>query len=214
MNTDQEQVSPHHAPADVTAQRVARVYAESLLDAAEKQHAAEAILQELDSLVHDIFRQDPRFEQFLASFAIGREPKAHVLDTVFRGRASDLVLHFLLVLNQHERLELLRPIVRAYRDLFDERTHRVRVAVRSAVPLADDHRQRLLQQLHEAFHFEPILEEGIDPDLVGGMTVRVGDWVYDASVRSRLEAIRDQLISRSSYEIQSGRNRFSDHAGD
>jgi F-type H+-transporting ATPase subunit delta len=216
MNTNQAQelVNPHHAPEDVTAQRVARVYAESLLDAAQKQNAAPEVLEELDSLVHDIFQKDPLFEQFLSSFAIGREHKAHVLQTVFSGRASDLVLHFLMVLNLHERLELLRPIVRAYRDLYDQRAQRVRVQVRSAVPLADDQRQRLVRELHEVFHFEPILDEALDPELIGGMTVRVGDWIYDASVRSQLESLRNQLIARSSYEIQSGRNRFSDHAGD
>ena len=49
----------------------------------------------------------------------------------------------------------------------------------------------------------------VDPDLLGGMVVWVGDWLYDASVRSRLESIRNQLIERSSHEIQSGRDRFS-----
>jgi F-type H+-transporting ATPase subunit delta len=48
----------------------------------------------------------------------------------------------------------------------------------------------------------------VDPSLLGGLVVRTGDYVYDASVRTRLETIRKQLIERSSHEIQTGRDRF------
>jgi F-type H+-transporting ATPase subunit delta len=215
MTTDQQGAqAAQHETHDVTAQRVARVYAEALLDAAEKQNAAAEVLEELGSLVQDVAAKDPQFEEFLASYAIGREVKAEVLHRVFAGRAAPLFFNFLMVLNQHERLELLRPILRAARALYDERARRVRVRVRSAVPLGEDQRQHLLRELHEVFRLEPVLEEKVDPDLLGGLTVRVGDWLYDASVSTQLETLRDQLIERSDHEIQSGRNRFSDHPGD
>jgi len=57
-------------------------------------------------------------------------------------------------------------------------------------------------------HVEPVLQETVDPDLLGGMVVRILDWVYDASVRARLQMLRNQLIERSSHGIQSGRDRF------
>ena len=59
-----------------------------------------------------------------------------------------------------------------------------------------------------AYGKEPVLHTRVDPDLLGGLVVRVGDWLYDASVRTRLADIRDQVIQRSSHEIQSGRDRF------
>ena len=55
---------------------------------------------------------------------------------------------------------------------------------------------------------EPLLEEKVEPELLGGLVVRIGDWVYDASVRTRLDEIRNQLIERSSHGIASGRDRF------
>jgi F-type H+-transporting ATPase subunit delta len=195
--------------ADVGAQRVARVYAEALLNAAEKHNEVEAVFDQLDSLTTDLFRADPKFAEFLASGAVGRDPKAAVLRSVFENRASKLFFNFLMVLNKHERLDLLLPIRDAYMALRDERARRVRVQVRSAVPLAGDQIDRLKQELHETFHQEPVLETRTDPDLLGGMVVQVGDWVYDASVRTQLENLRNQIIARSSYEIQSGRNRFS-----
>src|SRR5262245_2865499 len=69
--------------ADTGAQRVAKVYAEALLNAAEKRGQADEVLEELESLVQDLFRADPEFETFLSSGAVGRDRKAAVLRTVF-----------------------------------------------------------------------------------------------------------------------------------
>ncbi len=194
---------------DVGGQRVARVYAEALLDAAEQHGAADAVADQLQSLVEDVFRADPKFEAFLASGAIGREHKERVLRSVFAGRASDLFLNFLLVVNAHERLELLPAVRDAFNDLRDKRARRVRVKVRSAVPLPDDQRDRLRQNLHDTFQMEPVLEAEVDPDLLGGLVVQVGDWLYDGSVRTQLETLRNHIIENSTHAIQSGRDRFS-----
>ena len=76
-------------------------------------------------------------------------------------------------------------------------------------PLTPPERESLVQRLRTLLKKEPSLDEAVDPALIGGMTIKVGDYVYDASVRTRLQEIRKQLIARSSYEIQSGRDRFS-----
>jgi F-type H+-transporting ATPase subunit delta len=200
---------PADQVADVGAQRVAHTYAQALLDAAEKRGQGGEVLEEFDSLVRDVFPAAPHLEGFLGSRAISRKRKPPVIRSAFQGRASEVFLNFLLVLNDHERLDLLRPILSAYRQLYEERTGRVRVRVRTAAPLPDDQRGRLEQELRAAFRREPILETHVDPDLLGGLVVQVGDWVFDDSVRSRLANIRNQMIERSSYEIQSRRDRLS-----
>jgi F-type H+-transporting ATPase subunit delta len=207
MTTPQEQ--PRHATVlDDTEQHVARVYAEALLGAAEKGGQAAEILEDLDALVREVFARDPKLEAFLASAAVGRERKREAIDKAFAGRASGILLNFLNVLNAHDRLNLLRGVAATYHDLYERRAGRMRVRVASAVPLADDQQERLRHELRAAFGREPVLEARTDPDLLGGLVVQVDDWVYDASVRTRLDNIRKQLIERSSYEIQSGRNRF------
>jgi F-type H+-transporting ATPase subunit delta len=207
MSTQGEQAGPR--VVDVGAQRVANTYAEALLTAAEKQGQARELLEELESLVGDVFAAAPQFEAFLSSLAISRTRKPAVIRSALQGRASPLLLNFLLVLNDHERLELLRPIVAAYRALYEERTRHIRVRVRSAVPLPDDQRQRLTEELRARYQKEPILETSVEPDLLGGMVVQVGDWLYDGSVRSRVGDIVHQLIERSTNEIQNRRDRFS-----
>ena len=192
----------------VESQRIARVYAEALSNAAEKQQQVDAVLEEMDCVVRQVFKADPQFEEFLASGAVGRDRKAVVIQKVFEPRASELFVNFLLVLNRHERLDLLRQVLAAARNLFNERRRRVRVQVLSAVPLPEDQCDRLRKELRESLQREPLLDKRVDPDLLGGMVVRVDDWLFDASVRTQLQTIRNQLIEKSTHEIQSRRDRF------
>src|SRR5262249_12349208 len=156
----------------------------------------------------EVFRADPQVETFLSSGAIDRGRKAEVIRSVFAKHADEVLVNFLLVLNDHDRLNLLRAIVAEYQELRDRRAGIMRVEVRSAMPIREDQQERLRQELRATYHQEPVLEINIEPDLLGGIIIRVGDRVFDRSVKSELEDIRNQIIARSSYEIQSGRNRF------
>jgi F-type H+-transporting ATPase subunit delta len=198
--TEQADRTPHHETVlDAGSRRVARVYAEALLDAAEKHGETGRVLEEFASLVEDLFRADPQFEAFLASGAISRKPKAEVIHRTFDGKASDTFRNFLLVLNDHLRLDLLRAIYEAVRELYDERSGRLRVVVTSAAPLPDDQRERLLNELRQKYNKEPVLATRVDPSLLGGLVVRVGDRLFDSSVRTRLENIRKQLMEKGSH---------------
>jgi len=128
---------------------------------------------------------------------------------VFEGRASSLVLRFLRVLNRHERLDLLGPVLREARAIWDRRNRRIPVQVRSAVPLDETQLQSLRDQLARLIAGTPILNVSTDPELIGGMVVQVGDHRYDASVKSRLAQLRHRLIEGKTHEIQSRRDQFS-----
>jgi F-type H+-transporting ATPase subunit delta len=203
-----DQQSQQHV--DIGAEGIARVYAEALLNAADKKGEADAVREQFESLVRDVLDADPLVGAFFASPAVPSPVKAEAIRKACEGRASELFTNFLLVLNDHDRLELLRPTLAALQELYDERRRRLRVLVRSAVALADDQRERIRQGVQTAFQMEPVLDVQVDPELLGGVLVKIGDWLYDGTVRARLQAIRNHLIERSSHEIQSGRNRFSD----
>src|SRR5262249_26425698 len=177
--------------------------------AAQKQNQAAEVAEELDGLVLNVFRAHPDIEIFLGSAAIGRHARAAALKSVFAGRASDLLTNFLQVLNDHDRLGLLRVVRNEYHAELERRTNKQRVLVRSAIPLTDDQRQRIIEGVRNRYQREPILDVVVDPDLLGGLIIRVGDEMIDASVRTRIETIGKHLIERSSHEIQTGRDRFS-----
>src|SRR5215468_9349814 len=92
------------ASADVTAQRVAHVYAEALLNAAEKHGQGEAVLEELNGLIFAVFKNEPKLEVLLSGAAVGRTRREEIIRSVFGGKTSDLFFNFLLVLNAQERL--------------------------------------------------------------------------------------------------------------
>jgi F-type H+-transporting ATPase subunit delta len=194
---------------NVGAQKIARVYAEAYLAAAEKDGQAVEALDELESLVADVFDKDSRFETALSGAALGRHAREELIRKTFEGRASDRFVRFLGVLNDHDRLELIRGIARGARQIQDEKNRRVKVYVTTAVPLPDDQAESLKQVLRDRLHLDPVLETAVDPGLLGGLKVRVGDIQYDSSVRTRIDHIRQSILERGSHEIQVGRDRFS-----
>lgn len=203
-----EPVARHVTVMDDEARQVARVYAEALYRAASEEGTAETVVQELEALSGGVFREDPGIEAFFMSPAVAKDRKTELIRKAFEGKASATLAGFLGVLAEHERLGLVRPIVEAFRTLVDRKHQRVAVQVVSAVPLTDQERGRIAEGIREAAGFEAILHESIDPALLGGLVVRVRDWVYDASVRTRLETIKNQLIERSSHAVERGRDRF------
>jgi len=195
--------------ASVAAQRIARVYAEALAAAAAPKGKEGDVLTELAALVREVFVQQPMIELFLSSGSINRATKDAVIDKAFGGKASDIFTNFLHVLNHHSRLDLLPSILTAMEQLRDQQLRRVRVHVRAATELNEDFQRRIGEQVKAALNLEPVIDTTVDPDLLGGMIVRVGDWVFDGSVRTTVEHLRNLLVESSHHEIQSGRDRFS-----
>lgn len=200
---------PAHSRVDVKTQSVARVYAQALLAVARQHNAVEDIAQQLESLLKDVAGTDAVLATFFLGGVTGREHHRHALTHALKDRVHPILLNFLLVLNDHERLEMLRPVLILYREMVEKQAGNVRVSVRSAAPLPDDQRDRLLNQLRELTHKEPILDVRVEPDLLGGLVVQIGDWRYDASVRRQLDSLRNQLIERSSHVIEAERDRVS-----
>jgi F-type H+-transporting ATPase subunit delta len=182
--------------ARTTQSRLARVYAEALLAAAEKEapQRVEEVGAELAEFVRGV-ASHPGVASFLASPALGKKKKAEALAPALRS-ASELLRGLVGVLTQNNRLDLLRNVAAAYRQLLDRRAGRVPVKVTAAVELTDDERDKLAENLRKALRQEPVLNVRVDPDLLGGLVVQVGDTVIDTSVRSRLQSLRSILLAQ------------------
>jgi F-type H+-transporting ATPase subunit delta len=153
----------------------------------------------LNAVAHDVLSGHPGIAAYLANRAVGRKNKLPVLTAAFGPNASDLFNKFLGVLNQNNRLDLLRWVAAAYQKLRDDAAGRVRVRVTSATPLTDAQLDTLKQTLTTTLKAEPVLDAHTDPDLLGGLVVRVGDRVYDTSVRARLNNLRTHLLASGTH---------------
>jgi len=198
---------------DVAVEHIADVYGRALLGAAESAGAARAVLDEFDSLVADVLDRFPKLEAVLASGFVSEEEKSGIIDRVFGGRVSKTLIHFLKVVARHGRLELLRTIHRRAILFYDEMLGRVHVELWTAVPVDDALSRRIAERLRTVLGAEPVVKQTVDPNLIGGLVVRVGDTVYDGSIANQLRNMRQQIIDRSVHEIQSRRDRFRYSAG-
>jgi F-type H+-transporting ATPase subunit delta len=207
-NAQQDTNASEVENAGTSAQRLAKVYAEALLNAAEKAGKAEALEPELEGL-RTLLGERADLAALIGSKGLKKSQRLPILDSAFQGKVDPLIFDFIQVLNGKERLDLLADTAREFRNLRDERAKRTRVVVRSAVPLSDAQRNNLQVMLEQSLQLTTIIEARVEPGLLGGLVVQVGDEVYDNSVRTRIDTLRNQLLSRSSYEIQVGRDRFS-----
>lgn len=194
--------------AEVSAERVAAVYAEALLDAAQGTGRPAEIVEEFDSFVTDVLDRFPQFERVLASALVSHEEKVGLLDRTLGGQASRVFLNFLKVVSRHGRMEILRAMHRAVRELWERRSGRVPVWVSTAAPLDEELARRLVERIRPLVDGQPVIQTRVDPALLGGIVVRVGDTVYDASLATQLKNLRQQMVERSAHEIQSRRDRF------
>lgn len=185
----------HVLQAGSARARIAKLYAEALLVTAPAS-ALEPIATELDSFVAEVFDKDSQVEGFLASPAIGKKVKLAVLDRALPGHASNIVRGLFATLARNGRLDLVRGIAATYRQLLDEREGRVRVKVTTAAGLSDAQRGTLAETLSRMLKKTPVLDVRVEPDILGGMVVQVGDRVIDTSVRTRLQTLRSLLLDK------------------
>jgi F-type H+-transporting ATPase subunit delta len=205
--------SPKKSTAvNVGAQRVAAVYAKALLGATEKAGTTDAAVGELDSVAAALERF-PKLEAVFASALIPPEEKLLLLDRLFGASLPPLVLNFLKVLARHGRLEIVRPIRAEVQKLYDVLRGRVRVELRTATAIEDGLSRRLETSLARIVGGQPEVEPAVDPAVIGGIVLRVGDTIYDGSVARQLNQVREQMINRSIHEIQSRRDRFRHPGG-
>ncbi|HEY1189256.1 MAG TPA: ATP synthase F1 subunit delta [Gemmata sp.] len=183
--------------AGTTKSRLARVYAQALIAAAREVSPAAAaeLADELTAFV-DAVSADPTVAAALVSPVVGKKARAAALEAALAGNASRSLHGLLIVLQQNNRLGLLRNIAAAYRSLIAEAAGRVPVKVTAAVAITDDQREALTANLKALLKQDPVLDVRVDPDLLGGLVVQVGDSVVDTSVRTRLQALRTLLLDK------------------
>lgn len=179
---------------------VARRYAKALYEEAQ----AGGVLDTIDDDVQAI-RQALDGSRELALFfespIVAPEKKAAVIEQLFAGKAHDLTMRFLRLLIEKGRENLVPSIARAYGEARDEQRGIVEAHVKSAAPMGADEMESLKARLERQTGKTVRLRTQIDDSLLGGIVVRIGDVVYDGSVRQQLATLRSSLRERAAYSL-------------
>ena len=194
---------------DTGQQYLAAVYAKALLGATERAGNTEAVLEELEALLSEVFQRLPKLESALTSPRVGQEEKLRLLELAIGSRVSQSLLDFLKVLARRGRLDCLRAITRAARQQLNEIRGRVEVTLVTAEPLGEDSTRQAAERLQTALGQQIDLSTSVDPDLIGGAIVRVGDTIFDGSVINRLEQMRRTAHTNSAQKMRDELDRFA-----
>lgn len=197
-----KEAARHSTVLDDTASTGARAYAEALVNLAEKAGKAEAVLEDLEAVQTEVLAAHPELAAVLASPSLGVAKKDRIITRVLDGRADELSVKFLRLLNRNGRLVLLGSILRQAREFRDKRLNRRAVVVRSAVELDPGQRQELIEKLRSGLGSEPVVKFEVEPALLGGLVVRLGDQVHDASLRAQLRRMRQRLVVERVREVR------------
>ena len=175
---------------------IGRRYAKALLQIGVASRSFDALGRELDRAAETISRS-PELKNALENPIFPVSKRRLVLEDLARPLAlSAPVKNLLLLLLDKGRIAALPDIARAHRELVDEQAGRARATVTSAAPLDPGVEARLKGALEKHTGKTVILDKKIDPALIGGAVAQVGDLVFDGSVKTQLEQIRQDLLSQ------------------
>jgi len=170
----------------------ARRYAKALFELAEQKKSVDRIKKEVDAF-GQMLASDGRLRAFLLSPEVDKQSKTRVLEQAISGKVSSLFYHFLLVLLQKGRQPLFPEIVYEWGRLYDKKMNRVRATLVSAVALSDAQVQKIRKQLAESTKADLVVDNEVDPAILGGLVIRMDGRVLDASLAHQLERMRREL---------------------
>jgi F-type H+-transporting ATPase subunit delta len=173
-------------------EEIAEVYARALFEAANEAGALDRVHDELGQFA-DTLDEDRNLQMFLFSPYFSSEEKKDGIGRIVSD-ADERTVNFLELLAERHRMPAIFRVRRDFDALWAEENKLLPVSVTSAVELDDALVSDIGKRIEEQAGRRVELSSSVDPDLLGGLVVRVGNMVLDASVRNRLERLRKQVV--------------------
>ena len=173
-------------------EEIAAVYARSLFEVAKDQDKLDVVREQLGAFA-DALDETRELQVFFFSPYFSSEEKKDGLHRAVKG-ADPLFLNFLELLVENHRMPVLFRVRRGYERLWEERNRLLPVEVTSAVELDEETVRGIGDRIAEQTGRKIELSSTVEPDILGGIVVRVGNQVLDASIRNRLDTLRKQVV--------------------
>jgi len=174
--------------------KVARRYAKSLLDLGIEKNLADQLYSDM-SMVYATIRGSRELSNFLKSPVITTDKKNHVLTGLFSGKIQDMALDFFRIITRKKREYFIEEIALAYTELYDVYKGRQKATLITAVPADDAVRKQMLEMISKTTSDTIMLQEKVDPSIIGGFILKWGDRQVDASVAHKLHALSQEFKS-------------------
>jgi len=195
------------------ADALANVYARSLFELATDAGGTNKLVEVADELeqICELAREDKKINLFLSSPVVDVKARGKALSAIFTNRITDLMLRFLLVLNNKGRLDRLESIETAFDQLVQEAFGRIEVDVITPVAIDAELIATIKEKISTALGKEPVLHPYVDESLLGGIKLRIGDQLIDGSVQTRLRKLSEELKNNGGAAVRERFESFMDH---
>lgn len=193
---------------DTGAEQLGQTYARALVGAAQNAGVTDQVIGQINDLVTTLASSEPLQSAF-ESPRIAEEEKARIIDRLLGQSCHPVLIKFLKVMARRGRLGHVAAVARAADGIYDDMMGRLVAQVRTAVPMDDAMRQQVVQKLCETMHADVRLKESVDPDLIGGMVIRIGDKVFDSSVSNRMSQMQRRVQKGFATKLMESFERFT-----
>lgn len=183
---------------------LANVYARSLFELASEAGGHEKVLEIADELeqICELTVSDQTIHLFFSSPIIDSDERSKALSAIFSNRVTDLTLRFLLVLNTKGRLNYVQQISDAFDKIVEDAMGRVEVDIFTPVAIDAGVVETIKNRVHEMLGKEPVLHPYVDPAMLGGIKLRIGDQLIDGSVQTKLRRLSESVQSNGLVAIR------------
>jgi F-type H+-transporting ATPase subunit delta len=177
-------------------EELAQVYGRSLFQVAREHGRLDELREQLGQFA-DALDQHRELAVFFFSPYFSSQEKRDALDTLLDG-ADEIFINFLALLIENHRMPVIFRIRQEYERLWDEENRTLPVQITSAIALDDATTESLGRTIGERAGRKVTLAARVDPDILGGIIIRVGNSILDASIRNRLEQLRRHVAQGAS----------------
>jgi len=174
---------------------VANRYAEAIFQLGKERGTLEVFHEELNVL-RDVFLENKELVQVFGNPSLSQAKKKAFAENIFAGLNKDL-LHAILLLIERHRIDNLPLIIQQFEERVMEESGIGRLEVYSAKPVDDRNQEEIVQAFSKRLGKQHIqIDNKIDPSLIGGLKVKVGNTIYDGSVRGKLDRLSRLIRTR------------------
>ena len=175
------------------AKIISKAYGEALFELAIEKNELESIAEQVNVLAN-AFAENPELVKLISHPKISKEEKINVIETIFKGRMSDDIVGFLVIIVEKDRGSEIEDILKLFQAKVREYKKIGVALVTSAIELSTEQKQKVEQKLLQQTAYESFeVEYKVDASLIGGMIIRIGDRVVDSSIRSKLDNLTKEL---------------------
>ncbi len=180
----------------MSGSRAAVRYAKAILSFALEQHKETEVNTDM-LLIANTIDESKELQLFLNNPIIKSELKKKALNEVFSTKITSLTSSLINLLIDNKRLSIIEDVAKKYIILFDSLKGIEVAKVTTAISLTDDLNKQVLNKVKEITGKEATIENVVNPDIIGGFILRIGDIQYDASIANKLEVLKRQFEDES-----------------